>query len=198
MHRAREFNLSRSELDAAILGPWLRGETIELGDREWPPRDSALKILEGEELSLPELGIGQGWSNAERSARNVTTELLESPGATASGSIAVLAETLTAQLAVAALLEQLGLKPVEWAAARSRIAEIGFALLVIEEVTPSGTWLFEAGLAVGALGGRVAVAQFGSEDPPIELQRFEVIPLGPDDATAVRALEDGLNRAGLG
>jgi hypothetical protein len=101
---------------------------------------------------------------------------------------------------VTTLLERLRLTPVDWAVARSQIAamggDIGFALLVIEQVPPSGTWLFEAGLAIGAMGDRAIAAQFGSEEPPTELQRFEVIRLAPDDASSLRALSEGLRRAG--
>jgi hypothetical protein len=198
-HHAREFNLSEEHLRQTILDPWRRGERIELGDREWEPRDSDLLILEGPELSLPELGIGQGWSNAEKSSENVTRQLLAGPTGT-SRKVAVLAETLTAQLSVTTLLERLGLTPVDWAVARSQIAatggDVGFALLVIEQVPPSSTWLFEAGLAIGAMGDRAIAAQFGSEEPPTELQRFEVIRLAPDDSSSLRALSEGLRRAG--
>jgi hypothetical protein len=202
---AREFNLSEEQLRLTILDPWRRGERVELGDREWEPRDCELLILEGPELSMPELGIGQGWGNAEKSAKNVTRELLAGPTGS-SRKVAILAETLTAQLSVTTLLERLGLTPVDWAVARSQITAtggdgrngggVGFALLVIEEVPPSGTWLFEAGLAIGALGHRAIAAQFGSEDPPTELQRFDVIRMAPDDTSSLRALAEGLRRAG--
>jgi hypothetical protein len=203
--RAREFNLSEEQLRQTILDPWGRGEAVELGDREWEPRDSRLLILEGPELSLPELGVGQGWSNAERSARDVTQERLTNAATETSRTVAILAETLTAQLSVTALLERLGLTPVDWALARAGFAppsadgtgdRVGFALLVVEQVPPTGTWLFEAGLAIGALGRRAVAAQFGSEEPPVELQRFEVIRLAPDDASSLRALSEGLRRAG--
>jgi hypothetical protein len=208
--RAREFNLSEEKLRRTVLDPWLRSSPIQLGDREWDPRKCTLKILEGPRLSLAELGVGQGWSNAERSGKDVTAALLDGAGGgTALGSVAVLAETLSAQLSVTAMLEQLGLRPVEWAQARSRIvaaareggegaatAGVDAALLLIEDAPPSGTWLFEAGLAIGALGGKVIVAQFGSEPPPSELARFEVIRLAPDQRSALAVLADALGRSG--
>jgi hypothetical protein len=76
MRHARGFNLSHEELLAAVVGPWLEERTIELGEREWEPRESALKILEGPELGNPDLSFGQAWANAERTAENVTRRVL--------------------------------------------------------------------------------------------------------------------------
>ena len=47
-----------------------------MGDREWVPRDSELKILEGPRMETADLSFGQGWSNAERASANVTKETL--------------------------------------------------------------------------------------------------------------------------
>ena len=76
LRRARAFNLDGGELRRAILEPWVAGVAIELGDHEWLPGESSLRVLEGPELDPPELSFGQGWTNAERSARDVTRELL--------------------------------------------------------------------------------------------------------------------------
>ena len=78
MRHARAFNLGEDEL-RTDLEPWMTDRTIELGDREWVPRESALKILEGPRLEGPDLAFGQGWSNAERSASDVTREMLARP-----------------------------------------------------------------------------------------------------------------------
>jgi hypothetical protein len=46
-HQARAFNLSREELDARILGPWISGAPIELQDRRWTSEKAKLTILAG-------------------------------------------------------------------------------------------------------------------------------------------------------
>ncbi len=76
LRHARAFNLGEAELRRAIVEPWLAGRPVELGDRRWEPAKSALKILEGPALEPPELAYGQGWSNAGRSAENVTRSVL--------------------------------------------------------------------------------------------------------------------------
>jgi hypothetical protein len=77
LNHARAFNLSAEELRRSILEPWLAERTIELGDQEWEPRKCTLRVLEGPHLELPELSFGQAWSNAERSAVDVTSRELE-------------------------------------------------------------------------------------------------------------------------
>jgi hypothetical protein len=77
LNHARAFNLDLDELRRTVLEPWLTGRTVELGEREWDPRESALRILEGRHLDPPDLSFGQGWSNAERSAEDVTRRVLE-------------------------------------------------------------------------------------------------------------------------
>jgi hypothetical protein len=77
LNHARAFNLSPDELRRQILEPWLTRRPVELGEREWDPGESSLRILEGPHLDTPELSFGQGWSNAERSAEDVTVRVLE-------------------------------------------------------------------------------------------------------------------------
>jgi hypothetical protein len=77
LNHARAFNLDLAELRRTVLEPWLTGRTVELGEREWDPRESALRILEGRHLDPPDLSFGQGWSNAERSGEDVTRRVLE-------------------------------------------------------------------------------------------------------------------------
>ena len=76
LNHARAFNLSVDELRRQVLEPWLTNRPIELGEREWPPEESALRILEGRHLDTPDLSFGQGWANAERTAEDVTRRLL--------------------------------------------------------------------------------------------------------------------------
>ena len=77
INRARAFNLNLEELRRTILESWLTGRPVELGEREWDPRESALRILEGPHLDTPDLSFGQGWSNAERASEDVTHRVLE-------------------------------------------------------------------------------------------------------------------------
>lgn len=77
INHARAFNLNLEELRRQVLEPWLTGRPVDLGEHEWEPRESSLRILEGPHLDTPDLSFGQGWSNAERSAEDVTRRVLE-------------------------------------------------------------------------------------------------------------------------
>jgi hypothetical protein len=77
LNHARSFNLSLEELRRTVLESWLTGRTVELGEQEWDPRESSLRILEGPHLDPPDLSFGQGWSNAERASEDVTRRVLE-------------------------------------------------------------------------------------------------------------------------
>ncbi|HTR74014.1 MAG TPA: hypothetical protein VMH33_01990 [Solirubrobacterales bacterium] len=74
---ARSFNLTDEELRETVLDPWLAGRAVVLGDRKWNRDDSELRILEGPELSNQDLAFSQGWSNALRSANDVTATILD-------------------------------------------------------------------------------------------------------------------------
>jgi hypothetical protein len=76
LRQARAFNLDPEELRRDVLEPWLAGRPVHLGDREWLPRESSLRVIEGPRLEGPDLAFGQGWSNAERGGRDVTREVL--------------------------------------------------------------------------------------------------------------------------
>lgn len=182
---------------------------VELGDQQWDPGESALRILEGPELSPPELALGRGWNNAERSATDVTTRALHEAAAEAV-VVAVLAESRPGRETATRLLNQIGARTADWAAVRARIldaatvvptdtrqsANVVIALLLVEQGTPTGAWLFEAGLALGALGGRAVVAQFGDEPPPAELRDLGVIRLDPEQPATLHALTERLRQAG--
>jgi hypothetical protein len=209
LQRARAFNLSEEKLRHTVIEPWRRGGPVELGDQQWVPGESVLRILEGPELSQPELALGRGWNNAERSATDVTTRVLREAAAEAV-LVAVLAETRPAHETVTRLLNEIGVRTADWAAARARIlaaatvvpriprqsAQVVVALLLVEQRAPTGAWLFEAGLALGALGGRAVVAQLGDEPPPAELRDLGVIRLDPDQPASLHALAERLRHAG--
>jgi hypothetical protein len=79
-HVARSFNLTREELDAQILVPWVAGASIELQDRQWSSAKARLTILEGPALRPDEIGLGRGWSNAAKGGENVTARLVDDLG----------------------------------------------------------------------------------------------------------------------
>jgi len=199
-HRtAREFNLDDDRLRRVVLEPWAQGMEIRMGDREWLPSECQLTILEGPELSGPDLAFGRGWDRAERAGRNVTRELVAG-AARAASAIAVLAETAPERDAIMAALGELGLESVDWAASREsalasrRGATDGHAttapvavILAVGGAEPRGEWLYEAGSAVGALGGRAVVVQLAPGSLPPELARLESIEPGEELAPALAA-----------
>jgi hypothetical protein len=75
-HQTRAFNLSREELDARIVGPWIAGEAIEMDEYRWLPDRATLSIYEGPLLEMAEIGLGRGWQNVTRKGRDVTQEVL--------------------------------------------------------------------------------------------------------------------------
>jgi hypothetical protein len=77
INHARTFNLTAAKLAESVVSPWLAGHPIRLGDRDWDPRKSTLRILEGPELDTPDLSFGQGWANAQRASEDVTRRELE-------------------------------------------------------------------------------------------------------------------------
>jgi len=106
LQRARSFNLSDEELQRTVLAPWLSGRPVLLGDRKWDPEESDLRILEGSELSNPELSFGQGWANAERGSEDVTRRIVEAAReqrGSAPGPAALVIETESAVQTVAEL-----------------------------------------------------------------------------------------------
>jgi hypothetical protein len=200
---ARVFNLDEGALRTKILEPWVRGSVIVLGDKDWQPRDCKLRILEGPELADTDLAMGRGWSNAERTAENVTRRLVDEAVAPAAAPlVAIVAETPSGEAAIARMLDRLELEIAPWNEVRGRIlgerARSGgpgyAAVLAVESATPPGSWLFDAGLARGALGARAVVAQLGDTGIPFELTGVDVIRLDPDDQTSLLALGDRLSR----
>jgi hypothetical protein len=73
---ARSFNLTDEELRRTVLDPWLAGRPVLLGDKKWKREEAELKILEGPELTNQDLAFSNGWSNAQRSATDVTRDVL--------------------------------------------------------------------------------------------------------------------------
>jgi hypothetical protein len=199
--RARAFNLDEEVLRETILEPWTADRVIELGDKRWQPRDCKLVVLEGPELEDTDLAMGRGWSNAERASTNVTRELVDggSPAPGGGPVVAVLADGAEASGEITRLLGHLGLETVAWPELRARILGGGpadgpgyAAALVIEEETPTTPWLFDAGLARGALGARAVFVQVGNALIPPELGGVEVMRVDPEDEASGQALRNRL------
>lgn len=197
---ARLFNLTEDELRRSVLDPWARGGPLEIGDQHWERRESTLRILEGPELSATDLAYGQGWNAAERTAQDRTIELLTGRGA---GSVAVLAADIAGERAVAALLGELGVILGDWHSLRAGLLawladpavavaiEVAAVVIVCGSDAPDG-WLFDAGLALGALGPRaVLVAPAGAAITPA---MSALAPLGLE--LGADALAERLRRAG--
>jgi hypothetical protein len=138
MNRARVFNLSHEELLSRVIEPWLADRSFELGEYEWQPGESSLKILEGPHLDNPDLAFGQGWSNAERSAENVTRRELEQAPAPKTPDAFVVAAELP-EATVAEMLTGQEAVPMQWSEARRRIESrdpsVAALILVVKRET---------------------------------------------------------------
>jgi hypothetical protein len=134
-HRARVFNLDQGDVMAKIVQPWLEERAIEMGDREWKPRESSLRILEGPEMKNQDLSFGQGWANAERASENVTREILDTapPPAAPDAFIVV---TDNPEAVTADVVAGHDGRVVDWTEARKRIdgrdPEIAAVILVVK------------------------------------------------------------------
>ncbi len=199
--RGWAFNLDEAQLRVTILDPWRGGREVVLGGTRWNPPESRLRVLEGPRIEPAELAHGRGWRHAERTARDVTADLLGAGGGDAAVSVAILAETQATGDVAAAALEQLGFVAVPWGPVRSRILAgaavagdarralgVAGALLVSGAGGAGPAWLFDAGLAMGALGSRAVLAVVGDEPAAPPLSELGAIRLEPGHPDALRAL----------
>jgi hypothetical protein len=138
-HRARVFNLTREDVMAKIVQPWLEERPIEMGDREWAPRDNSLKILEGPEMKTQDLSFGQGWANAERASENITRDLLSTAPAPKVPDTFIV-ETDTPEAVTADVVAGHDGRVIHWVEARKRIddrdPEIAAVILVVKRPEP--------------------------------------------------------------
>jgi catechol 2,3-dioxygenase-like lactoylglutathione lyase family enzyme len=88
-HTARAFNLTREQLHARIVAPWLRGEVVEVDSQRFAPERAKLTIFEARELATVDMGMGRGWQNVMRRGEDVTEREVKAatvqPPATAAG-----------------------------------------------------------------------------------------------------------------
>lgn len=75
-HVVRRFNQSQHQVTALAI-PWVREEWVEVDDRKWNINQAELTVLEGPQLSMPELAMGRGWRNAQRKSEDITERVLE-------------------------------------------------------------------------------------------------------------------------
>ncbi|MDE3131044.1 MAG: hypothetical protein KGL16_07805 [Acidobacteriota bacterium] len=76
MQVVREFNLSEQRLWIEFLAPLMADHDFSVEGHEFTPRQTRLKVYEGEELRPDQLGLGRAWQNAERTAADVTARVL--------------------------------------------------------------------------------------------------------------------------
>jgi hypothetical protein len=76
IHQGRRFNLSREQLDAEFLRPWVSGLEITIDEHDYSPKRAKLKVFEARELVVSELGLGRGWQIVEKDGEDVTERVL--------------------------------------------------------------------------------------------------------------------------
>lgn len=184
---ARELNLEEPELRARVLAPWARRALVSLGGREWEPARCELRVLAGPELTAADLAMGQGWQNAQRTARDVTAGLLAAPAVPA--AVALLAQTPAAAAAAREALERAGVRALAWEQAAGATA----AVVAFDAAAGDGDarWWLEVGRALGALGARAVLAVHGGETLPGPLAQAPALRLDDVDAAA-QALRERL------
>jgi hypothetical protein len=137
---ARVFNIDEAELSKTVLEPWVVGLPFELGESEWDPRESRLTVLEGPRMDGPHLAFGQGWSNARRSAEDVTRPMLEAAEASAPVRAAGVIAADSLDTALKALRGGRAPQPIHWSAALERIngrdPEVTAVILVVKRPEP--------------------------------------------------------------
>ncbi|MFN8217567.1 MAG: hypothetical protein U0R71_13325 [Solirubrobacterales bacterium] len=133
--RARVFNVSEADLVENLIQPWREDQRVTMGEREWVPRESELRILRGPRMENVDLSFGQGWANAERASVDVTRELIESAPA-ATRPEAFLIETEDPEAVLAQVVGFRG-RPLSWEQARGRIEgrdpEVAAVILVVRQ-----------------------------------------------------------------
>jgi hypothetical protein len=140
MRHARVFNLNQEDLISKVVGPWLENRMIEMGEREWLPEESSLKILDGPQMDPPELSFGQGWSNAERRSEDVTRQVLQDAPAPKVPD-AFLVETDSPESFTADVVAGHGGTGIDWSEAKKRLdgrdSEVAAVILVMRK--PAGS-----------------------------------------------------------
>jgi hypothetical protein len=74
-HTVCRYNQSEAQV-RAVLVPWVGEQWFEEGEQKWNSNEATLTVLEGPELSMPDLAMGRGWRNAQRRSDDVTERVL--------------------------------------------------------------------------------------------------------------------------
>jgi hypothetical protein len=74
-HTVCRYNQSEAQV-RAVLVPWVAERWFEEGEQKWNSNEATLTVLEGPELSMPDLAMGRGWRNAQRRSEDVTERVL--------------------------------------------------------------------------------------------------------------------------
>lgn len=115
MQVVREFNLSEQRLWVEFLAPLMADTPFSVEGHEFIPRQTRLKVYEGEQLRPDQLGVGRGWQNVERSASDVTERVLARarehtaqtrPEPPAAGAAELVRERLIGRIAAGAISAQ--------------------------------------------------------------------------------------------
>ena len=114
IHVAHAFNLSRPDLDRAVLDAWRRGEEVVFGDRRWPPEKAALKVYEGPFLSGPDLAFGRGWTNAVKRGEDVTGRLLAAVGTLSAPPVSPALDAIRREILAQCRAGRIGVHQVLW------------------------------------------------------------------------------------
>ncbi|MEA2335085.1 MAG: hypothetical protein QOG40_1575 [Solirubrobacteraceae bacterium] len=196
-HTVCRFNQSEQQLRAVIV-PWTSEQWIEEGERKWNSNEATITVLEGPELSMPDLAMGRGWRNAQRRSQDVTERVLEAvkrekaaarsagergPDAAAGVDEAAPGSQLVADSLALELLGLLDAGPAllsrAWALASQRLGDASAAdsLALAEQAVRS---LVARGLVVLATGGDAGATDVHSE--PLEARLRAVDSWGDSEA----------------
>lgn len=74
-HVVRRFNQSHEQVTALAV-PWVKEEWVQVDDRKWNMNQAELTILEGPQLSMPDLAMNRGWGAAQRKSKDITELVL--------------------------------------------------------------------------------------------------------------------------
>ncbi|MEA2225548.1 MAG: hypothetical protein QOE67_830, partial [Solirubrobacteraceae bacterium] len=178
--------------------PWTSEQWIEEGERKWNSNEASITVLEGPELSMPDLAMGRGWRNAQRRSQDVTERVLEAvkrekaaarsagergPDAAAGFDDAAPGSQLVADSLALELLGLLDAGPAllsrAWALASQRLGDASAAdsLALAEQAVRS---LVARGLVVLATGGDAGATDVHSE--PLEARLRAVDSWGDSEA----------------
>ena len=182
-HSVCRFNQTEQQVRAIVV-PWVNEEWIEEGERKWNSNEATITVLDGPELSMPELAMGRGWRNAQRRSEDVTERVLQAvkqggagagsgsapapaqggPPAFATAVEAPAASQLLADSLALELLALLDAGPTQlsraWALASRRLADVPAAesLALAEQAVRS---LLARGLIVLQAGAEAGATQVG-------------------------------------